>query len=49
MELLLGTALFFKTFPNAKVSIKEGMCDEDMQVKAYLLVSPKSRRCLIEV
>ncbi|QKX64101.1 uncharacterized protein TRUGW13939_11274 [Talaromyces rugulosus] len=49
MELLLATTLFFRKFPDARVSTKEGMCDEDMGVKAYLLVSPKSRRCLIEV
>ncbi|KAH8703985.1 putative cytochrome P450 [Talaromyces proteolyticus] len=48
MELLLGATLFFRTFPNAKVSIREGMCDEDMVMNMYLLVSPVARRCLIE-
>lgn len=48
MELLLATALFFRTFPKAKVSQKEGMCDEDMEAKIFFLVSPKGRRCLIE-
>ncbi|KAI2613414.1 cytochrome P450 [Hypoxylon sp. NC1633] len=49
MELRLGAARFFKTFPNAKVSSKEGFCDEDMEPEMYFLLSPKSKRCLIEV
>ncbi|KAE8552121.1 hypothetical protein EYB25_006015 [Talaromyces marneffei] len=48
MELLLATALFFRTFPNASISKKDGMCDQDMEAKMFVLVSPKGRRCLIE-
>lgn len=48
MKLLLATALFFRTFPKARVSEKEGMCDEDMKAKIFFLVSPKGRRYLIE-
>lgn len=48
MELLLATALFFRKFPKARVSGKEGMCDEDMEAEIYFLVFPKGRRCLIE-
>jgi hypothetical protein len=48
MELLLATALFFRTFPDARVSQREIMCDQDMEVKMFVLVSPKGRRCLVE-
>lgn len=48
MELLLATALFFRTFPDARVSQREIMCDQDMEAKMFVLVSPKGRRCLVE-
>ncbi|KAI5860389.1 putative cytochrome P450 [Durotheca rogersii] len=49
MELRLATARFFTRFPNAKISTKEGFCDEDMEADMYFLMSPKKHRCLIEV
>ena len=48
MELRLAAALFFRTFPEAKVSRLEGMSDKDMEEMIYFLMSPKGRRCLIE-
>ncbi|KAK3936112.1 cytochrome P450 [Diplogelasinospora grovesii] len=48
MELRLATALFFRRFPNARVSEMEGMCDEDMQPSIYFLLGPKGKRCLIQ-
>jgi len=48
MELRLATALFFRTFPQAHISTKEGMSHEDMEMKSYFLMSPKGHRCLIE-
>lgn len=48
MELRLGTAHFFRTFPNAKVSALEGMSDDDMEQVTYFLAPPKNKRCLIE-
>ncbi|KAL4784203.1 cytochrome P450 [Aspergillus varians] len=49
MELRLATALFFRTFPAAKVSTREGMCDDDMEMMLHFLLSPKGKRCLVEV
>ncbi|KAK3951435.1 cytochrome P450 [Pseudoneurospora amorphoporcata] len=48
MELRLLTALFFRAYPNAKVSTREGMCDADMEPLIWFLLSPKGKRCLIE-
>ncbi|KAK7750180.1 hypothetical protein SLS62_007931 [Diatrype stigma] len=48
-ELRLATALFWRTFPNAVVSTKEGMSDEDMEQNLFFLMSPKGHRCLIEM
>ena len=47
MELRLATASFFRQFTNARVSSREGFTDDDMAPKAYLLVYPKGKRCLI--
>ncbi|KAF5694773.1 cytochrome P450 monooxygenase [Fusarium denticulatum] len=49
MELRLATARFFRAFPNAKVSTIEGMSEEDMELRAYFLLSPKGGRCLIQL
>lgn len=49
MELRIATALFFRTFPNAKVSSAEGFSDEDMEPEMFFLLGPKSKRCLIDV
>ncbi|KAL4860587.1 hypothetical protein BDV12DRAFT_181357 [Aspergillus spectabilis] len=48
MELRLATILFFRAFPTAKVSMKEGMEDEDMKMKSFFLMAPKGHRCLIQ-
>ncbi|KAK5651667.1 hypothetical protein OQA88_11842 [Cercophora sp. LCS_1] len=48
MELRLATAQFFRNFPDARVSTREGMSDEDMETKIHFLLSPKGKRCLIE-
>ncbi len=48
IELRLATALFFRRFPEARVSEKEGMRDEDMLMKCFFLMAPKGHRCLIE-
>ncbi|KUI55449.1 hypothetical protein VP1G_02774 [Cytospora mali] len=49
LELRLGTARFFRLYPNAKISTLEGMSDEDMEQKLFFLSPPKNKRCLIEL
>ncbi|MBE3046556.1 hypothetical protein IMZ48_29310 [Candidatus Bathyarchaeota archaeon] len=49
MELRLAVALFFRSFPNSRVSSLEGMTDKDMEEKIYFLLAPKGKRCLVEV
>ncbi|QGI68497.1 related to benzoate 4-monooxygenase cytochrome P450 [Fusarium fujikuroi] len=49
MELRLASARFFRAFPNAKVSCIEGMSEEDMELRAYFLLTPKRGRCLIQL
>lgn len=48
IELRLITARFFRAFPNAKISAKEGMCDKDMEPALHFLMVPSGHRCLIE-
>lgn len=48
IELRLATALFFRRFPDARISKKEGMSSEDMLMKCFFLMTPKGHRCLIE-
>ncbi|CAG7978243.1 unnamed protein product [Penicillium nalgiovense] len=48
MELRLGSALFFRGFPNAQRSNKEEMTEKDMEMQSFLLMAPKGHRCLIE-
>jgi len=48
IELRLATALFFRRFPEARVSTKEGMNDDDMIMKCFFLMAPSGHRCLIE-
>ncbi|KAI0856087.1 cytochrome P450 [Xylaria cubensis] len=48
-ELRLGVARFFKAFPNARRSTREGMSDEDMVPKTYFLATPQGHRCLMEL
>ncbi|KAG7428286.1 2,4-dichlorophenol 6-monooxygenase [Fusarium oxysporum f. sp. raphani] len=49
MELRLATARFFRAFPNACVSSIEGMSQDDMELRAYFLLTPKGGRCLIRL
>jgi hypothetical protein len=49
MELRLATASFFRAFPTATVSTKENMSDADMEQTLHFLLSPKGKRCLVEV
>ncbi|KAL4984893.1 cytochrome P450 [Aspergillus falconensis] len=49
MELRLATAYFFRSFPRARISAKEDMGDGDMEVMLYFLLSPKGKRCLVDV
>lgn len=48
MELRMATAMFFRTFPHASVSLLEGMSNADMEQEMYFLSSPKGKRCLIQ-
>ncbi|KAL4890743.1 cytochrome P450 [Aspergillus ambiguus] len=43
-----ATTRFFRRFPNARVSAREGMSDADMEQDIHFSMSPKGRRCLIE-
>ncbi|CAG7939869.1 unnamed protein product [Penicillium salamii] len=47
MELRLATALFFRAFP--KATIDPSMDASDMDQVAYFLLSPRGKRCLINV
>ncbi|KUI73017.1 hypothetical protein VM1G_08319 [Cytospora mali] len=49
LELRLGTARFFRMYPNAKISTLEGMSDDDMEQQLSFLAPPKTKRCLVEV
>ncbi|KAI0466042.1 cytochrome P450 [Xylaria cf. heliscus] len=49
MELRLGVARFFKAFPNARLSTREGMSEEEMAPKLFFLSSPQGHRCLMEL
>ncbi|KAJ5671123.1 hypothetical protein N7507_000250 [Penicillium longicatenatum] len=48
IELRLATALFFRRFPQAKISSSEGMSSDDMVMKAFFLMAPQGHRCLVE-
>ncbi|KAJ5152779.1 uncharacterized protein N7482_009257 [Penicillium canariense] len=48
IELRLATALFFRKFPNAHPSTREGMGEKDMAMKSFFLMAPQGHRCLIE-
>ncbi|KAI0481980.1 cytochrome P450 [Xylariaceae sp. FL0804] len=49
VELRLAAALFFRTFPRARVSTREGFSDADMDKELYFLIAPKGHRCLIDL
>ncbi|TEY87498.1 hypothetical protein BOTCAL_0001g00240 [Botryotinia calthae] len=47
IELRLATALFFRAFPEARMSTLECMSDMDMDPQIFFLLSPRGKRCLI--
>lgn len=49
MELRCATTHFFRRWPQASVSSREGMSDGDMGQEAWVFMSPSGRRCLIEL
>ncbi|KAI0595750.1 cytochrome P450 [Biscogniauxia sp. FL1348] len=49
VEIRLATALFFRTFPNAKMSTSNGMSEKDMVPEEYFLIVPSGHRCLIDL
>lgn len=49
IELRLATARFFLAFPDVRMSSLEGMCDDDMEPVVQLFLTPKGKRCLLEV
>ncbi|PHH68563.1 hypothetical protein CDD83_6043 [Cordyceps sp. RAO-2017] len=48
MELRTAVAHFYLAFPDARVSTREGMSDDDMDEENYFVMSPRGKRCLIE-
>ncbi|KAI0433186.1 cytochrome P450 [Xylaria sp. FL1042] len=48
IELRMGLAYFFRTFPNSQMSTLEGMTNEDMKPAMYFILSPQYHRCLIK-
>ncbi|PYH44031.1 cytochrome P450 [Aspergillus saccharolyticus JOP 1030-1] len=48
IELRLATAMFFRRFPQARVSSRDGMSEADMVMETFFLMAPKGHRCLIE-
>ncbi|KAJ6437577.1 hypothetical protein O9K51_09783 [Purpureocillium lavendulum] len=49
IELRLATARFFLAFPEVRMSSLEGMCDDDMEPVVQLFLTPKGKRCLLEL
>ncbi|KAE8154108.1 cytochrome P450 [Aspergillus avenaceus] len=49
MELRLATGYFFRYFPNAQISTKYNFTDNDMEQMLFFLMSPKGKRCLVQV
>ncbi|KAE8396324.1 cytochrome P450 [Aspergillus alliaceus] len=49
IELRLATGYFFRYFPNARLSSKFDFNDNDMEQMLFFLMSPKGKRCLLEV
>ncbi|KAI9925425.1 hypothetical protein ASPWEDRAFT_173096 [Aspergillus wentii DTO 134E9] len=49
IELRLATASFFRAFPHARVSAREQMSQSDMEQTIYFLMSPRGKRCLLDV
>jgi hypothetical protein len=48
MELRIATARFFRAFPQARLSTKDGFCESEMDQKIYFLMFPKNKRCLMQ-
>ncbi|KAI0154723.1 cytochrome P450 [Xylariaceae sp. FL1272] len=48
IELRMGLAHFFRSFPNSSVSTREGMNDDDMKQALHFVSSPQHHRCLID-
>lgn len=48
IELRKGAALFFRNFPNARLTTKEGFSDRDMDQVMFFLMAPKGHRLLVE-
>lgn len=48
MEMRLGTAIFFRRFPEAKMSTLEGMSNDDMDIAFHFVLSPRGKRCLVQ-
>ncbi|PSN68078.1 cytochrome protein [Corynespora cassiicola Philippines] len=49
MELRLATVKFFRAFPNVRLSKKGGFGDSDMDSVIFFLMTPKGKRCHIEL
>ncbi|KAB8072331.1 cytochrome P450 [Aspergillus leporis] len=49
IELRLAAGYFFRYFPNAKISSKYDFNEGDMEQMLFFLMSPKGKRCLLEV
>jgi cytochrome P450 len=48
MEMRLAVAGFFRAFPNAKISARDGFNDEEMEQVIFFLMFPKGKRCMIQ-
>ncbi|KAF3766399.1 cytochrome P450 [Cryphonectria parasitica EP155] len=48
MELRLGAALFFRAFPQARISDTAGMADGDMEPEMISFTTPRGHKCLME-
>lgn len=44
----MAAALFFLTFPHAKVSQLDGFSDEEMKPELYFFLAPQGKRCVIQ-
>lgn len=48
IEIRMGAALFFKKFPNAHMSTRDGMTLEEMNPLMYFMATPRGMRCLVD-
>lgn len=49
IEIRMGAALFFKKFPNARISTSDGMSRDEMDPLMFFMATPRKLRCLIDV